>query len=55
MMSDSQATAIIHGPQFSDTAEDICQAVPGVKLQGSARRPARELAYEEVAGRRRRR
>ena len=35
MMADSQATAIIHGPEFAKTAGEICQAVPAVKLRVS--------------------
>ena len=47
MMADSQAVALIHGPEFNDTADKICQAVPGVKLRvGQA--PGAELSYEEI-------
>lgn len=47
MMSDSQATAIIHGPEFGDAAEEICRAVSGVKLRiGQA--SGAEVDYEEI-------
>lgn len=47
MMADSQATALIHGPEFDDTAKHICQAVPEVKLCIS-QAPGAELPYQEI-------
>jgi len=47
MMRDSQASAIIHGPEFGKVADEICHSVSAVKLrihQGEG--PG--LAYEEL-------
>ena len=47
MMADSQATALIHGPEFAGTADEICQAVPEVNLRIS-QAPGVGLPYEET-------
>ena len=47
MMADSQAVALIHGPEFKGAADKICRAVPGVKLRVS-QAAGDGLSYEEI-------